>query len=74
MARVGHVEPAPHTVLGWVVTDIEASVPALAANGVVFQHVEGVPQDALGICAFGAAKVAWFQDPDGNTLSLTQMG
>jgi catechol 2,3-dioxygenase-like lactoylglutathione lyase family enzyme len=64
----------PHPVLGWKVDDIEASVAALTAKGVAFTIYEGFGQDALGIWTApnGAARVAWFNDPDGNVLSLTQ--
>jgi len=63
-----------HPVLGWQVADIEASVDALAAKGVAFTVYEGMGQDARGIWTSpdGAAKVAFFPDPDGNFLSLTQ--
>jgi catechol 2,3-dioxygenase-like lactoylglutathione lyase family enzyme len=63
------------TVLGWVVPDIEASVKALAAKGIVFNRYPGFEQDALGIwTAPGSTnRVAWFLDPDGNNLSLTQL-
>jgi hypothetical protein len=38
-----------------------------------FERFEGFPQDDLGVCTFpDGARVAWFKDPDGNTLSLTQ--
>lgn len=69
----GH-EPSAHPVLGWTVDDIEATVKALAANGVTFNIYPGMGQDALGIWTApdGKAKVAFFSDPDGNGLSLTQ--
>jgi catechol 2,3-dioxygenase-like lactoylglutathione lyase family enzyme len=71
--KVQQVAPVPYTVLGWVVPDIQATVHALAAKGVVFQRYDGLPQDAQGIWQSpGGAKVAWFRDPDGNTLSLTE--
>jgi len=71
--RVQHVSPAPHTVLGWAVRDIRAAVQGLAAKGVAFQRYDGLAQDQLGIwSAPGGALVAWFRDPDGNTLSLTE--
>jgi catechol 2,3-dioxygenase-like lactoylglutathione lyase family enzyme len=74
VARVEHVEPAPYTVLGWAVANIEDSVRELTGNGVAFEHYDSVPQDELGICTFpGSARVAWFKDPDGNLLSLTQV-
>jgi catechol 2,3-dioxygenase-like lactoylglutathione lyase family enzyme len=65
---------SPHPVLGWNVEDIVAGVEALAARGVVFTIYEGLGQDALGIWTSpdGAAKVAFFADPDGNVLSLSQ--
>ena len=71
----GHVGTG-HTVLGWHVADIVAAVTALAAKGVKFATYDGFGQDADGIWASpeGGAKVAWFPDPDGNVLSLTQFG
>ena len=64
--------PQPFTALGWKVPDITLSVKELAAAGVNFERY--IPdQDELGIWAApGGAKVAWFKDPDGNILSLTQ--
>lgn len=66
--------PAPHPVLGWQVADIVSTVQALTANGVAFTIYPGMGQDALGIWTApdGVAKVAFFSDPDGNGLSLTQ--
>jgi catechol 2,3-dioxygenase-like lactoylglutathione lyase family enzyme len=66
--------PAPHPVLGWQVSDIVSTVQALTANGVAFTIYPGMGQDALGIWTApdGVAKVAFFNDPDGNGLSLTQ--
>jgi catechol 2,3-dioxygenase-like lactoylglutathione lyase family enzyme len=63
-----------HPVFGWHVDDIEAGVKTLTGRGVVFTIYEGFGQDALGIWTApgGAAKVAWFADPDGNVLSLSQ--
>ena len=63
-----------HPVLGWNVDDITASVEALRDRGVVFTIYEGMGQDALGIWTApdGQAKVAFFADPDGNMLSLSQ--
>ena len=65
-----------HTVLGWHVGDIRAAVQALRAKGVEFKVYEGFGQDADGIwqAPGGGASVAWFADPDGNLLSLTQIG
>ncbi len=71
----GH-EAMGHTVLGWAVTDIAASVAELRGKGVTFKVYEGFGQDAEGVWSApgGGAKVAWFADPDGNVLSLTQFG
>lgn len=70
---VPHVRPAGYTVLGWSVPDIRREVLSLARRGVAFRRYEGMEQDELGIwSAPSGAKVAWFEDPDGNTLSLTQ--
>lgn len=67
-------KPHGHPVLGWNVGDIIASVGALRARGVEFTIYEGMGQDELGIWTSpdGSAKVAFFADPDGNVLSLSQ--
>lgn len=73
ITKVGQVVAAPYTVLGWRVGDITAVVRVLGARGVSFRRYDGMDQDPLGIWTSpGGAKVAWFQDPDGNVLSLTQ--
>jgi catechol 2,3-dioxygenase-like lactoylglutathione lyase family enzyme len=66
--------PAPFTVLGWDVDSIEESVDQLTAAGVEFQRYPGMNDgDPKGIwTAPGGARVAWFKDPDGNVLSVTQ--
>ena len=70
--KVEEVVVAPYTALGWSVDDIEARVDELVGMGVEFQRYPGMEQDERGIWnAPGAARVAWFRDPDGNTLSLT---
>jgi catechol 2,3-dioxygenase-like lactoylglutathione lyase family enzyme len=65
--------PAPFTVLGWEVPDIAITVDSLLDRGVSFTRYDGLDQDELGIwTAPGGDRVAWFTDPDGNVLSLTQ--
>ena len=66
----------PHTVLGWNVTDMRSAMAALVAKGVSFKIYEGFGQDKSGVWSApgGGAHVAWFADPDGNILSLTQFG
>ncbi len=67
------VSPAPYTVLGWAVVDIERIVHELAERGVELVRFEGMSQDALGIwTAPSGGRIAWFRDPDGNLLSVTQ--
>ena len=64
---------APYTVLGWVVDDLAATMDALAVRGISFLRFEGMDQDERGIwTAPGGDGVAWFPDPDGHVLSLTQ--
>ena len=53
--------------------DINAAVRELSHKGVVFERYTGMPQDDVGVWTTpDGAKVAWFKDPDGNVLSLTQ--
>ena len=71
--KVTELVPAQHTVLGWEVSDIRAQIEALTARVARFERFAGLPQDKLGVWTSpSGAKVAWFKDPDGNTLSLTQ--
>ena len=70
---VKKVTPAGYTVLGWKVPSIVAAAKALAASGVRFERYQGMQQDDLGIWTSpGGGKIAWFKDPDGNTLSISQ--
>lgn len=69
---VPELSARPFTVAGWNVPDIGAAVRALAGRGVEFTRYDGLAQDELGVWATpGGDRVAWFSDPDGNTLSLT---
>lgn len=63
-----------HPVFGWNVSDIRATVHALRDKGVAFTIYDGMGQDEDGIWTApgGMAKVAWFNDPDGNVLSLSE--
>jgi catechol 2,3-dioxygenase-like lactoylglutathione lyase family enzyme len=74
--RVSHVpdfEPHGHTILGFVVPDVAAAVRALGKKGVDFERVPAFKQDELGILTLPGGKgcVAWFRDPAGNLLSVT---
>jgi catechol 2,3-dioxygenase-like lactoylglutathione lyase family enzyme len=71
--KVDRVQTVPYTAMGWSVSDIRRTVQRLRAAGVVFQCYEGMKQDDDGIWhAPSGAFVAWFRDPDGHVLSLTQ--
>lgn len=63
----------PFTIAGWQVPDIGAAVAALAGKGVEFTRYADMTHDDLGIwTAPSGDRIAWFKDPDGNTLSLTE--
>jgi catechol 2,3-dioxygenase-like lactoylglutathione lyase family enzyme len=71
--KVEQVHAVPYTALGWTVPDIRRTVQELRVAGVAFQRYAGMNQDADGIWpAPSGALVAWFRDPDGHVLSLTQ--
>ena len=71
--KVAGLTPQPFTALGWHVDDLAETVAALVRRGVVFQHFEGVQQDEAGIWTTPSGdRIAWFKDPDGNLLSLTE--
>jgi len=76
MLRVAKAEkhtPAQGTVLGWEVDNISAAVSELTKKGARFERYPHMKADDQGIFAFpNGDKVAWFKDPDGNVLSLSQ--
>jgi catechol 2,3-dioxygenase-like lactoylglutathione lyase family enzyme len=74
VTTVHDLKPDPFTVLGWHVTNIEATVDRLAAAGVEFNRYNGVNDaDPRSIWnSPSGARVAWFKDPDGNVLSVTE--
>jgi catechol 2,3-dioxygenase-like lactoylglutathione lyase family enzyme len=76
MVRVTSVQnfkPQQFTILGWDVADIDEAVSRLYERGVRFENYGMAGQDERGIWKSpGGARVAWFKDPDGNVLSLTQ--
>jgi catechol 2,3-dioxygenase-like lactoylglutathione lyase family enzyme len=73
VALVKDVVAAPYTVLGWEVADMAATVRGLGEAGVQFERYPWMQQDELGIWRTpDGGAVAWFKDPDGNLLSLSQ--
>jgi catechol 2,3-dioxygenase-like lactoylglutathione lyase family enzyme len=73
VAKAPEFKPAQFTILGWQVTDIEKVAEGLQAKGVHFESFGFFEQDKLGIwTAPSGDRVAWFKDPDGNILSVSQ--
>jgi catechol 2,3-dioxygenase-like lactoylglutathione lyase family enzyme len=76
MLRIGKTSqftPAQNTVLGWESRNIDSAVDSLVQKGVTFERYPNMGQDERGIQTFpNGDKVAWFKDPDGNVLSLSQ--
>ncbi|MBV8550902.1 MAG: VOC family protein [Acidobacteriaceae bacterium] len=73
VAIAKEITPARYTVLGWEVTDIEAAARDLQAAGIPLERYPFIQQDELAIWhAPGGARVAWFKDPEGNILSISQ--
>jgi catechol 2,3-dioxygenase-like lactoylglutathione lyase family enzyme len=75
LAKPPQLMVTPYTVFGWQVSDIRGTVAQLTAQGVAFVRYDffGDSQGPEGIwTAPGGDKVAWFKDPDGNLLSLSQ--
>ena len=76
MVRIQKVEtvtPVAYTALGWHVADIVATIRSLRAKGVELERYGGLEQDDFGVWTSpSGARIAWFKDPDGHVLSLTQ--
>jgi catechol 2,3-dioxygenase-like lactoylglutathione lyase family enzyme len=73
VTMVRDLKPAGFTVLGWEVPDIAEAVGLLEAAGIELKRYPGMVQDERGVwTAPGGAKVAWFEDPEGNILSVSQ--
>jgi catechol 2,3-dioxygenase-like lactoylglutathione lyase family enzyme len=75
VGKSGPFTPAPGTVLGWEVDDMHAAIRELAPRGVRFEQFDlpFMKQDDLGVWTPpNGDRVAWFKDPDGNMLSISQ--
>jgi len=73
VVRVGDFSAQIFTIFGWEVADVEATVAELTTRGVAMLRIQGMDQSPSGIwTAPGGARIAWFKDPDGNTLSVSQ--
>ena len=75
LSTVPDFTPHEHTILGFRVADVPATVKALREKGVAFNLYPAFPQDELGILTVPgeSTQVAWFKDPDGNVLSVTNV-
>ena len=72
--KVVTLTKAGYTVLGWHVGDIQETVEMLLKRGIFFDRYPGLTQDEQGIWTTpDGNKIAWFTDPEGNTLSLTEI-
>ena len=70
---VPELTPQSFTILGWNVGDIASTIRQLNEKGTKCEKYEFMDQDELGVWTSpSGSKVAWFKDPDGNVLSLTQ--
>lgn len=73
ISKVESVDPPDYTVLGWAVADVDSVVETLSDEGVEVSRYDDLPQDDNGVATFpDGTRVAWFEDPDGNTLSVTE--
>jgi len=75
VAKAREFKPARNTVLGWEVDDIRAAIGELTSRGVQFERYDlpFMKQDELGVSSPGNGNhVAWFKDPEGNVLSISQ--
>jgi catechol 2,3-dioxygenase-like lactoylglutathione lyase family enzyme len=73
LQKLREFTPHAFTSLGWQVDDATSTIVALRARGVEFERYGFIEQDADGLwTAPGGTRVAWFKDPDGNLLSLSQ--
>ena len=73
ISKVDEFTPMPFTVLGWQVDNIQKIVQELTKRGVTFERYSFLKQDDLGIWdSPERSRVAWFKDPDGNLLSVSQ--
>jgi predicted enzyme related to lactoylglutathione lyase len=65
--------PATFTILNFPVDNIDKAVDELTNRGVKFLHYDGeLKTDEKGIFRGGGPKIAWFEDPAGNILSVLQ--
>ena len=64
--------PPSYTILNFEVDDIDAAVDQLGERGIQLQRYEGFEHDEKGIVRGPGPRIAWFEDPSGNVLSVLQ--
>jgi catechol 2,3-dioxygenase-like lactoylglutathione lyase family enzyme len=71
----GEKSVATHTLAVFYVDDIYKQIDELESNGVTFEHYDlpGIKTDEKGVVEHEGKKGAWFTDPDGNILGLSQI-
>jgi catechol 2,3-dioxygenase-like lactoylglutathione lyase family enzyme len=73
LTKVEDLRVQPFTIAGWQVPDMRVAIDSLAGAGITFNRYDGMDQDDHGVWTTpGGDEVAWFTDPDGNTLSLAR--
>ena len=73
IVRLGEFTPAPYTIVGWQVEDIHQTIAAMSGKDIEFKRYPYFEQSEDGVwSAPDGAQVAWFSDPDGNTLSISE--
>lgn len=74
LSKVPAFKPFPWTVLDWRVDDLKTAMRRLNDKGVSFERFDGMEHDEDGVWTEpdGGARIAWFKDPDGNVLSVSQ--
>jgi len=74
LSKIPSVSPQGYTVLDFQVPDLEAAHGLLSARGAVFERFQGMPLDdfASWTTPDGSARIAWFKDPDGHVLSISE--
>jgi catechol 2,3-dioxygenase-like lactoylglutathione lyase family enzyme len=72
VVKVGdELRAQPFTIFGWQVDDLDGTMAALAERGIEFLRYDGFGQDEAGVwTAPSGTRIAWFEDPEGNNLSL----
>ena len=74
VSEVSAFRPAPFTIVGWQVTNVSDTAGDLFKKGIRFERFPEMNQDTQGVWESpSGARVAWFKDPDGNILSITQV-